>query len=137
MPVSEPRVAVIDLITPPSVNKIRKLNKKALRDYEAWRVKCDRLVTKQWAEAKLLHGTSRPAFGNTPVVVTIEVSEKVRHDLDNVLKAVIDYCVRVELIGNDSKRFVRRIIVDRVAPGLAPEGVRITIARDERFRLKY
>lgn len=126
----------LDLPAPPSVNRLRKLNKAALRRYEAWQIAADRFVTKQWAEAKL-RGSSRPSFGGDPVVVTIQLSEKLRHDADNTGKALLDYLKRIEVIRDDSKQFVRRIVIEWVEPGNAPIGVRITVARDDRFRLKY
>ena len=123
-----PDRAVLDLSPPPSVNLLRKLNRKALTRYAYWHEVCDRMVTKQWADAKL-RGSSRPNFGDEPVQITVQLSHRLRHDPDNTLKALLDYLTRIEVIRDDSKRFVRRIVIEWVEPASAPEGVRLTVAR--------
>ena len=45
-------------------------------------------------------------------------------DLDNCVKHLIDYARKIELIIDDSPKYMRRIVVDW---GHAPEGVRLTL----------
>lgn len=131
MPSNEPLLAqaTLDLPAPPSVNLLRKINKKALRKLGAWHIKCDRLVTAQWAAAKL-RGTSRPSFDDAQVHVLVQLNECMRlGDADNAGKAILDYLKRIEVIRDDSKHYVRRITFEWVAPACAPEGVRLTVVR--------
>jgi Holliday junction resolvase RusA-like endonuclease len=120
---------MLDLPPPPSVNRIRRLNKAAIRYYEDWREACGRTVTKQWAKAKL-RGASRPTFGEAKVAVLIQLNQKMKlRDADNGVKPILDYLKRIEIIRDDSKQYVRRITVEWVEPNLAPEGVRLTVVR--------
>jgi hypothetical protein len=45
-------------------------------------------------------------------------------DLDNGLKALIDYLRRIELIEDDSPKHMRRLVVEF---GLAPMGCRVVV----------
>jgi Holliday junction resolvase RusA-like endonuclease len=45
-------------------------------------------------------------------------------DLDNGLKALIDYLRRIELIEDDSHKHMRRLVVEW---GIAPMGCRVTV----------
>jgi Holliday junction resolvase RusA-like endonuclease len=47
-----------------------------------------------------------------------------RIDLDNGLKALIDYLRKIELIEDDSPKHMRRLVVEF---GLAPFGCRVTV----------
>ena len=100
----------IDLPPPPSVNRTRKLDKAGLRRLHHWHDRSDAQVTYQWAQAKLKI-RSRPympgQFG-----IRIQVNEKLKIDLDNIAKAVIDYCKRIELVTDDSKKYMRHVEID-------------------------
>src|SRR5215472_5869516 len=123
----ERKPIILDLPVPPSVNKLRRLNKAALRAYERWKQVADAIVTAHWAAMKF-RGTGRPTLAGERVVVSIYISERARLDADNAHKALMDYLTRIEVISDDRKRFVRRIITEWVPPDQAPQGVRIVVA---------
>lgn len=111
---------VLDLPAPPSVNRTRKLDFSSLRVVNAW---------KNVANAYVLAAKSRK---NGPLKLTkvprfelhIVMSDKTRIDLDNGLKALIDYLRKIELIEDDSPKHMRRLVVEF---GHAPMGCRVTI----------
>jgi len=120
---------MLDLPPPISVNRLRRLNKAELFAHGRWIDRCDRTVTAQWAAAKL-RGVSRPNFGDAKVEITVQLNERMKlRDADNAGKAVLDYLKRIEIIRDDSKQYVRRIIFEWVAAKDAPEGVRLTVVR--------
>jgi len=119
----------LDLPPPPSVNRLRRLNKTEMRYHGVWIDKCHRMVTKQFADAKL-RGMSRPSFGEARVEVLVQLNENMKlRDADNAGKAVLDYLRRIEIIKDDSKQYVRRIVFEWVKPSDAPDGVRLTVVR--------
>jgi Holliday junction resolvase RusA-like endonuclease len=131
LPSNEPLLpqATLDLPPPPSVNRIRRLNKSEMHFHSYWIDKCDQMVTAQWAAAKL-RGASRPSFGDAKVSILIQLNEKMRlRDADNASKAILDYLKRIQIIRDDSKQYVRRITLEWVEPKAAPEGVRLTVVR--------
>lgn len=111
---------VIDLPAPPSVNRTRKLDFSSLRVTNAW---------KNVANAYVLAAKGRR---NSPLRLTkvsrfellVVFSETHKLDLDNGLKALIDYLRKIEAIEDDSPKHLRRLIVEF---GHAPMGVRVTI----------
>ena len=59
------------------------------------------------------------------VAVSIIIDRKrTRADLDNLVKALLDYAVRIEAIADDSPKYVRKITIEW---GRAPEGVRLVL----------
>ena len=128
-PPSNLQQTTIDLPPPPSVNRIRRLNKTEMHFYARWLDACSRTVAHQWAQAKL-RGVSRPNFGDARVHVLVQLNEKMKlRDADNALKSCLDYLRRIEIIRDDSKQYVRRITVEWVEPQDAPEGARLTVVR--------
>jgi Holliday junction resolvase RusA-like endonuclease len=120
-------VITLDLPCPPSVNRLRRLDKAGLWRLDRWRENADNMITAQWATAKF-RGKLKPTLVGYPVSITVKLSENERLDLDNVSKALLDYLKRIEIISDDSKRFVRRLLLEWVAPEEAPDGVRVTIS---------
>ena len=111
----------LDLPAPPSVNRTRKVDWSARRTVEAWKNVAHAYVlaakTREHAPLKL---TKIKRFE-----LTISLSENhTRIDLDNGIKAVIDYCRQIELIEDDSHKHMRRLIVEW---GLAPHGCRVIV----------
>lgn len=111
----------LDLPAPPSVNRTRRV------DWEGAR------ATKKWAkEADILLMAARcrvrerlPRKISTTFEATIILSERHTHiDIDNGVKAVIDYLRRVELIEDDSPKYLRRLVVEF---GDAPLGCRVHV----------
>lgn len=111
---------VIDLPAPPSVNRTRKLDFSSLRVTNAW---------KNVANAYVLAAKGRR---NSPLRLAkvsrfellVVFSEHHKLDLDNGLKALIDYLRKIEAIEDDSPRHMRRLVVEF---GNAPMGCRVTI----------
>lgn len=107
----------LDLPIPPSVNRSRRVN---------WG-KDGYLRIKRWheqADALLVAAKYRPLFLER-FELHITVSEAhTRTDLDNGIKALIDYLRRVEAIADDAPVNMRRITVEW---GDAPEGVRVRV----------
>ena len=57
-------------------------------------------------------------------MVKIMMDRSSRIDTDGAVKATLDYLVRVELIPDDSQRYLDEI---RIRWGHVPEGMRVTI----------
>jgi len=111
---------ILDLPFPPSVNRTRKLDFSSLRVVNAW---------KNVANAYVMAAKSRK---DSPLKLAkvsrfelhIVMSERSRADLDNGLKALIDYLRKIELIEDDSPKHMRRLVVEF---GHAPHGCRVTV----------
>lgn len=120
-PFAVPADIVLDLPAPPSVNRTRKLDFSSLRIVNAW---------KNVANAYVLAAKGRKI---SPLKLTkisrfelhIVLSEHhTKIDLDNGLKALIDYLRKIELIENDSPKHMRRLVVEW---GHAPFGCRVRV----------
>lgn len=120
-PFAVPADIVLDLPAPPSVNKTRRVDWAAVRHVRAWH---------NVANAYVLAAKGRT---NSPLKLVkvarfellITMSEHhTKIDLDNGLKALIDYLRRIELIEDDSPKHMRRLVVEW---GLAPYGCRVTV----------
>lgn len=111
---------ILDLPAPPSVNRTRKLDFSSLRATNAW---------KSVANAYVLAAKARK---QSPLRLTkiarfelhIVFAETSRLDLDNGLKALIDYLRKIEAIEDDSPKHMRRLTVEF---GDAPFGCRVTV----------
>jgi Holliday junction resolvase RusA-like endonuclease len=119
-PFAAPADITLDLPAPPSVNRTRRLDFSSLRIVNAW---------KNVADAYVLTAKTRK---NSPLRLTkvsrfelhVVMSERSRVDLDNGLKALIDYLRKIELIEDDSPKHMRRLVVEF---GHAPMGCRVTV----------
>ena len=58
------------------------------------------------------------------VEIEITLADGYRGDLDNTLKALLDYLRRIEAIEGDGPKHVRRLVVQW---GEAPEGIRVAV----------
>lgn len=106
----------LDLPSPPSVNATRRAHGPGIRLLEKWHAHADMAVMAAGRLPKAIPG----AFE-----ATITFPETSRMDLDNGVKAVIDYARRIELITDDNKKFMRRLVVEF---GDVPSGCRLTLA---------
>lgn len=106
---------VLDLPTPLSVNRTRRIDWSAKPKIGRWITAADRLVMSQ---GKL----PGPLSGQFQVTITLPESSAL--DLDNTPKQVIDYLRRIELIADDNPKHMRRVVIEF---GDAPEGCRVTI----------
>ncbi len=119
-PFALPADIVLDVPVPPSVNKTRRVDPAAAREVEEWKRQADMLL--------MASGQFRAATRAGPVdrfELTIILSEKkCRLDCDNPVKSAVDYLRRLELIKNDDKRYMRRLVVEW---GEAPAGCRLVL----------
>lgn len=100
---------------PLSVNRTRRIDWRASAARDKWTRSADNLVL-----------TQKP-LGSVPgqFQITIVLNEHLGGaDLDNGIKLIIDYARRLELITDDSPKYMRRLIVEFGNP---PEGCEITI----------
>jgi hypothetical protein len=114
-PFAYPPDVTIDLPSPLSVNRVRRVDRAAMRLHERWLVAADALVLSQRLRniARQIHCFE----------LHIVFAEK-KIDLDNGIKQIVDYLRRIELIENDAPANLRKLTVEW---GDAPEGVRVTV----------
>lgn len=117
-PFGAPLDIVLDLPVPPSVNKTRRINTKWIGKTEAWRRQADLLLMSsgQYRAARKLPGRFE--------VKIILCERQCRLDIDNTAKSAIDYLKRIELVSDDSPKFMRRLVIEF---GDAPAGCRIIL----------
>jgi Holliday junction resolvase RusA-like endonuclease len=111
---SAPVTIALDLPSPPSVNRTRRAHGPGMARLHAWHQRADLLVmaTRRLRGVKIVG----------PFEAHIIISNNSRLDIDNAVKAVIDYAVRIELVPDD--RHLRRLVVER---GDAAEGCRLIL----------
>jgi len=120
-PFGMPPDIVLDLPCPPSVNKVRRVDWSSVRVVKAWQNVSNAYVLAAKGRANSpLKLVKVPRFELH--IVMSEHHTKI--DLDNGLKALIDYLRKIELIEDDSPQHMRRLIVEW---GLAPFGCRVTV----------
>jgi len=108
---------VLDLTIPPSVNATRKIDYWGHQKQKFWFADNDKRL--------VFNGQHKfePLMGRYEVL--IQVSEKVmRKDLDNIVKASIDYCVSRQMVRGDGPKWLRRLVVE-IAD--VPDGCRVTL----------
>jgi Holliday junction resolvase RusA-like endonuclease len=93
---------VLDLPIPPSINRTRRMDWRSMTRRNQWENDANALA--------LLNLNRRKFTGKFEVRIT--VSESCRMDLDNCVKHLIDYARKIELIIDDSPKYMRRIVVD-------------------------
>ena len=108
----------LDLPAPPSVNRMRRIDLAAHRLALAWARTADNIVMAQRTRM-----AAKSIKGPFELHVVIDAT-RTRMDLDNGLKALIDYLRRIEVIEDDGQKYMRRLVVEL---GEAPEGCRITL----------
>lgn len=113
-----PRLIVLDLPPPISVNKSRKINWASHRRVQKWLRSSDMAI---------MAGGGVRRLGKIPAQfeVRIILDEQQTHcDADNAAKILIDYCRRLELVVDDNKKYMRRVIIEF---GEAPTGCRVVL----------
>ena len=111
------KVVAIDLPPPLSVNATRRVNWAAKPKMDAWKARADAMVY-------AVGGVRKIGKLNGKFEVRICLDDKLcRIDADNTAKLLIDYCRNLGLIVNDSKKFMRRLVIEW---GDAPTGCRLT-----------
>jgi Holliday junction resolvase RusA-like endonuclease len=117
LPQHELITTVLMLPAPPSVNSTRRVDWRNHARMKAWQRNADATV--------MLQGRRRKIGGRYELL--IQLSELVKLDADNGLKCLIDYLRRIDLVVDDSPKYLRRLVVEWCHPAVAPEGVRVTI----------
>jgi len=116
-PFAAPPVIVFDLPVPPSVNRTRKWDPASGRLVSRWKTTADNFVIAQ------RRGQPRKIPGAFEILIVM--SEKhTGIDLDNGIKAIIDYMREIDAIQNDAQAFLRKLTVEW---GDAPEGCRVHV----------
>jgi Holliday junction resolvase RusA-like endonuclease len=112
---------ILDLPCPPSINRTRQIDWKGRKQVTAFHNVADAYVlAAKGRSVSPLKLTKIPRFE-----ITITMSEHhTKIDLDNGLKALIDYLRRIGLIEDDSPKHMRRLVVQW---GIAPFGCRVTV----------
>ena len=120
LPNRELITTVIDVPVPPSVNNTRRVDWRSHAKVSAWYKAADNMMLFVPKAAR------RPVPGKFELHITMSEGHT-RIDLDNGLKCLIDYLRRIELIVDDSPKYLRRLVVEWCHPSVAPQGVRVTI----------
>jgi len=112
---------ILDLPPPPSVNRTRRMDFSSMRIVNAWKNVANAYVLAAKGRAdRPLRLTKTPRF---ELLITMS-EQHTKIDLDNGLKALIDYLRKIELIEDDSPEHMRRLTVEW---GNAPHGCRVTV----------
>lgn len=110
-----PPDVVIDLPAPLSVNKLRGIDWSGHKKAKAWR---------KLANGYLMMVKARPARLKRFEILIVLDESTVGCDADNAAKMIIDYLRLIEMIEDDSKKHMRRVVIEW---GKAPLGCRVTI----------
>jgi Holliday junction resolvase RusA-like endonuclease len=120
-PFALPADIVLDLPAPPSVNRTRKIDWAGRRQLTAWKNVADGYVLA--AKCRQISPLVLCKVPRFELFILISESHT-RIDLDNGLKALIDYLRNIDLIEDDGPKFMRRLTVEW---GRAPFGCRVTV----------
>ena len=118
----EPFQCSVNLPCPPSVNRTRRKDNAGARLLQKFYKAADMHVLAQRGRtcAPLPIGRIKGPFE-----AHIIISDKLTNiDLDNGVKAILDYAVRIELVPDDGPKYLRRLIVEW---GVAIEDCRLTL----------
>jgi Holliday junction resolvase RusA-like endonuclease len=120
-PFAAPADITLDLPAPPSVNRVRRVDWSSVRVVQAWRNVANAYVLA--AKGRKISPLKLTKIARFELhIIMSEHHSKI--DLDNGLKALIDYLRKIELIEDDSPKHMRRLVVEF---GLAPHGCRVTV----------
>lgn len=120
-PFAVPPVIVLDLPAPPSVNRTRKVDWSMGRKYKGWTKRADKLVLA--SRGRTRDPQARRIVGQYELAITMSENHT-GIDLDNGIKALVDYLRRIEVVQDDSPKFFRRLTVEW---GAAIEGCRVVV----------
>lgn len=117
-PFAPPLEAVLYLPPPPSVNATRRVDWAHKRKHQDWIKAADMSVMANGGLRRLSKMPGR-------FEATLIIDEHLNHlDLDNAIKAVIDYARRIELVIDDNKKYMRKVTIEW---GHAPHGCRLIL----------
>jgi len=106
---------ILDLPPALSVNRTRRIDWSAKPAMRQWTKAADALMMSHGRLPDRILGRFQ---------VTIILPEGSRLDGDNTIKGLVDYVKRIELIRDDSPRYMRRLVVEF---GDAPTGSRVIL----------
>ena len=112
---------VLDLPPPVSVNKLRKVDWSASKQWKDWKRSADSYVLA--AKCRADNPLRLTKINRFEIWITLSEA-LVDIDADNSLKNLIDYLRRIELIENDAKKNMRGV---HVVFGVAPTGCRVVV----------
>ena len=123
-----PMLSTFNLTIPPSVNKSRRINWAAHKEHKAWSINAGKELQAIGAlkDSKTIKGQ---------YAARIVINENLfRGDLDNLVKALLDFAVRHRLVEGDGPKHLREIRVrwsnkmsNDYPPDEAPRGVSLTL----------
>lgn len=114
-PFAVPADIVLELPTPLSVNRTRRIDWENYKHVKAWLREADGMFLMQ--KRKLA-----PAIkGRYEIIITLQDGSAI--DADNPVKILIDFVRRVKLVSDDSPAFMRRVTIEFGAV----EGCRVTV----------
>jgi Holliday junction resolvase RusA-like endonuclease len=106
-----PAQIVLNLPVPPSVNKFRRIDRRGDKARAEYYLRTDLFLTAYGprpAPVRIITGAYE---------IRIQIPENLsRLDLDNHCKAILDYLVSREIVPDDSKRYLRRLVVEWGSP---------------------
>lgn len=113
-----PAEAVLYLPPPPSVNRTRRIDWRNAKAHQSWIRAADMSVMARGGLRRIPKLLGR-------FEATLVIDEHLNNlDLDNAIKAVIDYARRIELVVDDDKRHMRKVTIEW---GHAPSGCRLIL----------
>jgi Holliday junction resolvase RusA-like endonuclease len=120
-PFAVPPDIILDLPAPPSVNRTRRVDWASARTVKAWANVADAYVLA--AKGRQISPLRLKKIKRFELHIAMS-EHHTKIDLDNGLKALIDYLRRINLIEDDSPKHMRGL---HVTWGLAPMGCRVTV----------
>lgn len=125
-PFACPPDVAIDLPFPPSVNRIWRNGSSGADSvylapsYVKWKKAADALLysSREWRSVKITGRFTAEIFVCPP-------KGHQRGDLDNRIKAILDYLQHVGIIVDD--KYCMRLTIEWVDPARAPEGMRVVV----------
>lgn len=125
-PFAIPADIVIDLPPPPSVNRTRRVNWNGNSGHRAWIKTADAMINGQKRRARNPL-VLRKIVGAFEAHIILS-RRHTRIDLDNGIKAIVDYARRIELIVDDGPAYLQRLVVEW---GVVAEGCRLILREVE------
>ena len=115
LPFAPPLDIILNLPTPLSVNRTRKIDWRNYKKVTAWQRQADAAFLMQ------KRGLAPPILGRYEIILTLADGSQI--DADNVAKQVIDIAKRFQLVQDDSPTYMRRVVIEFGDV----EGCRVTI----------
>ena len=112
-----PEDLVVDLPTPLSTNRTRRIDWRSMKSRAEWKKLADAMLLEQWRRLK-----GKEIKGRFEAIITLP--HNYRADIDNSAKGVLDFLTTIKLIPDDSPKYLRRLTVEL---GDIPSGCRVIL----------